>query len=781
MNTARGLRSAGRVIYGLILVAIGALLVLGGAWLIWLGGSFYYLPAGLLAALAGYNVLRGNWWTGAAIYGVLLAITLVWALFEAGLSGWALAPRVISPLVLGLPFLITALTSRIKADRQGGWLVAGTAAVLALAVWANAGFTPVKGRGAEAEAALPLQVDGDWQHFGNDQAGTHFSPLTAIYQGNVGKLKVAWTAPLGPMPQRPVAQVDATPLKVGDHLYVCTPFNEILSLEPESGKLRWKYQAPRSNEGLSVVRCRGVAYYAVPGASGLCARRIYSAVSDGASLIALDAETGAPCPGFGQGGRVDTLKGMKQRNPGYYSISSAPAVIRGKLVFGGAVADGQHVGEPSGVVRAYDAVSGKLAWAWDMDRPGQRSEPPEGEYYSSGTPNSWGPMSADEELGLVYVPTGNSTPDYWGGHRSAASNQYASSVVALDAATGEPRWSFQTTHYDLWDFDVASQPVLFTLQRPAGPVPALIQPTKRGELFVLDRRTGTPLFPVVERPAPQAGAVERISATQPWSPSFPSLMGPLLTERSMWGLSALDQLWCRIKFREARYEGSMTPPGLTPALLDPGYIGGSDWGSVAVDTRRQLAFALSNRTVNWIQLIPRSEPRARDAKSASAGDHGRFVAQEGTPYAADVHPFMSPLGVPCQAPPYGLVNAIDLTSGKMVWSRPVGLARDLGPDLSGKRQPIRSRLPLTIGTHTFGGPMSTATGLVFAGATLDRAFRAFDGETGKQLFEADLPGNGTATPMTYRGKDGRQYVVIVSEAPPTDGMVWGAVTAFALP
>ena len=774
MKSASWARIAGRTLYGLVLLAVGALLVLGGIKLAWLGGSLYYLPAGLLAGLAGLNLLRGRWWTGAAIYGVLLAVTLIWALFEAGLNGWALAPRVISPLVLGLPFLLAALFSPIRADRQGGYLVAGVAALLAVSVWAASGFSPVSAA-KYPEAAKAGEADGDWLHFGNDQGGTHFSPLAQIDKNNAAKLRLAWSAPLGPMPQKPLAQINATPLKVGDHLYVCTPFNDVIDFEPETGKVRWQFSASRSNSGISVVRCRGVAYYAVPGATGLCARRIYTAVSDGASLIALDAETGALCTGFGEGGRVDTLKGMKQRNLGYYTISSAPAVVRGKLVFGGAVADGQHVGEPSGVVRAYDAVTGKFAWAWDIDRPGQHGEPGPGEYYSSGTPNSWGPMSADEALGLVYVPTGNATPDYWGGHRSAESNHYASSVVALDAATGEPRWSFQTTHYDLWDFDVASQPVLFDLQLASGPVPALIQPTKRGELFVLDRRTGQPLFPVVERPAPQTGAVERISATQPWSEAFPHLMGPELTERSMWGISALDQLWCRIRFREARYEGALTPPGLTPALLDPGYIGGSDWGGVSVDTTRQLAFGLSNRTVNWIRLVPRSEPRARDAKAASAGDHGKFVAQEGTPFAADVHPFLSPLGVPCQAPPYGMINAIDLTSGKMVWSRPLGRARDLGPMRK------KSHLPFTIGTQNFGGAMSTASGLVFAGGSGDHAFRAFDGETGKLLFETDLPGNGTATPMSFRGTDGKQYVVIVSEAPAKDGKAYGAITAFAVP
>ncbi len=323
--------------------------------------------------------------------------------------------------------------------------------------------------------------------------------------------------------------------------------------------------------------------------------------------------------------------------------------------------------------------------------------------------------------------------------------------------------------------------MLFELKKDGQSIPAVIIPTKRGELFVLDRRTGKPLFPVVEKPAPQNGAVEKLSPTQPWSTAFPSLMGPPLTEQRMWGISALDQLLCRIKFKEARYEGSMTAPGTDWWIQDPGYVGGVDWGSASVDQARQLAFIVSSRMVNYNRLVPRTEPEARDARANVAGDHGRFVAQEGTPYAAQISPFLSPLGVPCQAPPYGMLNAIDLTTGKMVWERPLGTARDLGPDLSGKRQPIRSRLPFTIGTPNFGGTLNTASGLVFVGASSDHAFRAFDGETGKLLFEADLPGNGTASPMSFRGKDGKQYVAILSEAPPKDGMVYGAVTAFALP
>ncbi|MCX7864388.1 MAG: PQQ-binding-like beta-propeller repeat protein, partial [Novosphingobium sp.] len=499
-------------------------------------------------------------------------------------------------------------------------------------------------------------------------------------------------------------------------------------------------------------------------------------IGGGYALYALDAATGRLCEGFGQGGIVDLTARIRQRNSGYYRVTSPPTLVRGKLVVNAAVADGQHTGAPSGVIRAFDAVSGRLAWAWDVHRPGEHGEPDGDQPFSSGTPNSWAPTSADEELGLVYVPTGNATPDYWGGHRSAESNRFSSSIVALDAETGEVRWHFQTVHYDVWDYDVASQPVLFELRKDGRIFPALLQPTKRGQTFVLDRRTGAPLFPVEERPAPQRGAVERLPATQPWSPAMYDLAGPPLEESRMWGISALDQLWCRIRFRQARYEGQFTPPGLTPSIQDPGYTGGTNWGSFAVDTSRQLGFTLSNRFVTHVQLLPRDHPKARGLKASSTAFGGGLVPQEGTPFAADISFFVSPLGVPCQQPPHGLINAIDLSTGKLVWSRPLGSARDSGPLM------IPSRLPFTIGTMTFGGPMATAGGLVFVGGSQDHAFRAFDSETGEMLFEADLPGMAATRPMTFlSARDGRQYVVISSEAPARGSKAYGAVTAFALP
>ncbi|MCB2076648.1 MAG: membrane-bound PQQ-dependent dehydrogenase, glucose/quinate/shikimate family [Novosphingobium sp.] len=764
----------GRIVFGLVLAGIGLALAWGGVRLIGLGGSFYYLPAGLAALASGALVLTGRWRLGAAVYLVLFLVTLVWALIEAGLNGWALMPRVLSPFILGLPFVIAAAFGQWRGDRYLALGASGLVFLLFAGVWATSGYTPAQG-----DTAAPLQASGDapgdWPQFGNTPEGTFFSPLTDINRNTVGQLKVAWQIPLGPMPVMPIGQNQTVPLKVGDQLYFCNAFSDVFAADAETGKIRWEYRPKPDVSGLYTTKCRGVSYYEVPEASGTCAARIYTARTDG-KLVALDSRTGTACADFGEDGTVDLLKGIEQRNTGYYRVTSAPTVVRGKLVIGGAVADGQHVREPSGVVRAYDAVTGELAWAWDIDNPDNARGPAEGGSYTSGTPNVWGPMSADEELGMVYAPTGNATPDYWAGHRSEQSHVYGSSVVALDAETGEPRWHFQTVHYDVWDYDIASQPVLFELRKPgAEPVPALIQPTKRGQLFVLDRRTGEPLFPIEEKPAPQEGGVEKLSPTQPWSTGMPNLGGPLLSESKMWGLSALDQMWCRIAFRESRYDGEFTPPGATYSITDPGYTGGVNWGSAAIDTDRQLAFLLSNRLVTRVRLVPRADPSARDLKANSASNLGGLVPQEGTPYAADVGFFMSPLGVPCQQPPHGLINAVDLSTGKLVWSRPLGTARDTGP------MRIPSGLPITIGTMTFGGTMTTAGGLVFAGGSLDHAFRAFDSETGKLLFEADLPGSAATRPMTFRSdKDGRQYVVVASDAPYKDGKAYAAITAFAL-
>jgi quinoprotein glucose dehydrogenase len=440
-------------------------------------------------------------------------------------------------------------------------------------------------------------------------------------------------------------------------------------------------------------------------------------------------------------------------------VTSAPQVVRGKVVFGGWVTDGQFVGEPSGAIRAFDAVTGKLAWAWDMGRPEVTSLPQAGETYTAGTPNSWAPISADEELGLVYLPTGNATPDYVGVHRRPFDDKYSSSVVALDALTGEVRWSFQTTHHDTWDYDVPSQPTLVDL--PDGKK-ALLQPTKRGELFLLDRRTGEPLSSVEERRVPATDVPGEHSApTQPFSVGLPSFAGQPPDEKRMWGVTPFDQLWCRIKFREARYDGTLTPVGLErPSVVYPGYLGGMNWGGVSVDTDRDLIIVNSTHVLNYDQLISRQEADVlglRPFSESHHGDVGGPVAQMGTPYAASIRPFLSPLIVPCTEPPYGRLSAVDLKSRRIVWSESFGTAEDSGP------LAIGSHLPFRIGVPNIGGSVTTRSGVTFIGASQDRYLRAFETTTGRELWRQRLPAGGQATPMTYwSAPSGRQFVLIAA-------------------
>jgi quinoprotein glucose dehydrogenase len=477
----------------------------------------------------------------------------------------------------------------------------------------------------------------------------------------------------------------------------------------------------------------------------------------------LNARDGTRCPDFGDNGEVNLDVGMGDVEPGYYLVTSAPQIVRGKVVFGGWVTDGQYVGEPSGVIRAFDAITGKFAWAWDMGRPdpgvGAEAGPASGEAYTRGTPNSWAPISADEDLGLVYLPTGNATPDYVGSHRRPFDDAYSSSVVALDAQTGALRWSFQTTHHDLWDYDVPSQPTLIDL---ADGTPALLQATKRGELFLLDRRTGTPLAKVEERAAPATEVPGEHSApTQPFSVGMPSFAGPPPTELRMWGITPFDQLWCRIKFREARYEGTLTPVGIDrPTLVYPGYLGGMNWGSVAVDPDRQLAVVNSTQVLNYDQLLSRKTADAMGIKPFSASGHGNVggpVAQSGTPYAARIAPFLSPLVVPCTEPPYGMISAVDLNTRRLLWSRPFGTAEDSGPLLT------HSHLPFIMGVPNIGGAVTTRSGLTFIGASQDNFLRAFETTTGRELWRTRLPAGGQANPITYWSSSStRQFILIAA-------------------
>ena len=477
----------------------------------------------------------------------------------------------------------------------------------------------------------------------------------------------------------------------------------------------------------------------------LCAERIVTATTD-ARMIAVDKNTGQPCSDFGDEGQISLLAGMGEVKPYYYFVTSPPTLASGVLVVGGWVADNQETNEPSGVVRAYDPRTGELAWAWDMGREGDTSLPPQGETYTRGTPNVWSLTAADDELGLVYVPTGNATPDYFGGHRTEIMDKYASSIVAIDAKTGLTRWHFQTTHHDIWDYDVPSQPTLVDINLDGALRKVVIVPTKRGEVFVLDRVTGESLTEVSERPVPQTDLPdERSSATQPFSTGMPSFAHPTIREQDLIGITPFDQMACRTAFHQLRYEGPMTPPSVQGTLLYPGPAGGMNWGSVAVDEQRQL-LVVNNLHLPWqVKMIPREEDIARNEAQDTRRGYGIGGPQRGTPFAARVELFGSPFLLPCLKPPYGEIAVVDLTTQQVVWRRGFGF--------------------MNIGLPYSAGSFVTAGGLIFNAGVMDSRLRAISVDDGKLLWSTSLERASGGTPMSYVSpRTGKQYVLVLEPA-----------------
>jgi quinoprotein glucose dehydrogenase len=794
-----GLGAIAATALGAVFFLIGLVLIGGGGWLIFLKGSPYYLLAGLGLAVSGLLLFRRSL-MGLWIYLAVYVLTLLWAVWEVGLEGWPLVPRVIAPSVLLLLaiLLLPVLRPGPGAKRT---MIAALGAFALVAVfggvavgmanrWPAAQALP-DARLATPADATPLPVGADWGAYGGDYGARRYSPLTQIDAGNVKKLKRVWLAHTGDLPSAAAEGkygAETTPLKVGDTLYLCSAKNILIALDPVTGKQRWRHDPKVPDENIPyTAACRGVSYYAVPNAAPgqACATRIIEGTLD-ARLIAVDARTGRPCADFGQNGQVSTAVGFGDAAPGMLSITSAPTIVRGVVVVGHQVLDGQMRAAPSGAIQGFDAVTGALRWAWDMTRPDIDGLPPEGQTYTRGTPNMWTTASGDEALGLVYLPLGNSAVDYWSGMRSPPEKAFSTSLVALDVTTGKPRWSFQAVHNDVWDYDLGSQGTLVDFPADGGTVPAILLPGKQGDIHVLDRRTGAPLFPVIEKPVPGGGVEpEQRSPTQPFS-GFHTLRKRDLTERDMWGMSPIDQMICRIQFRQASYKGFYTPPETDRRWIEyPGYNGGSDWGGVAVDPRRGVIVANYNDMPNYNRLIPRKEADAKgwaprgDARGGSMkkGAEGAGDPQAGTPFAIDVNAgWRLPLtGLLCKTPPYGGIRAIDLKTGRTVWDRPFGSARRNGPF------GIPSMLPIEIGTPNNGGAVVTAGGVIFVAATTDNLIRAIDLKTGKTLWQDKLPAGGQATPMTYEA-GGKQYVVIMTgghhfmETPIGDEVI-----AYALP
>jgi len=618
--------------------------------------------------------------------------------------------------------------------------------------------------------------DTQWPYVGGDAGGQRWSPLADIRRDNVQHLKPAWTyrhgdfskgdAHLGP------TAFQATPLLVDGRLFFCTPYNRVVALDPASGRQLWRFDPKVNLEGVYSPVCRGVSYWrdarAVPGAA--CAERIYTGTVD-ARLIAIDARTGRRCEGFGRRGEIDLRQGLGSVQPAEYYMTSPPQVIRDRVITGAFVKDGQRTTAPGGALRAFDARTGELSWVWDPVPPGMKPVTAErlkaGITLTPGTPNVWALMSADPELGLVYAPTGNAAPDHYGGAERQGLDYYAASIVALDAETGALRWRFQTVHHDLWDYDVAAQPVLFTQRVGGKEIPALVAATKLGFVFVLDRRTGQPLFPVEERPVPQSTLPGEHSApTQPF-PVKPAPLHPLTLKREdLWGLSFWDRGRCQKAFDALDYQGVFTPPSLKGTLQYPGLGGGINWGSVSVDPQR-------NRLVVNLQAAPfviRAVPRKDYRGSSDVNDLVGLHPQQGTPWVTVREPFLSPLKTPCVPPPWGRLVALDLNSGDKLWERTLGNLHGMAP--FGEH--------FDTGTPNSGGSLQTGGGLVFIAATMDKYLRAFDADSGTELWRHELPYAAHATPMTYRA-GGRQYLVIGAGGHGALGTETGdAIVAFTL-
>ena len=743
-------------IFAIALFFIAALLVLGGLQLLVLGGSVYYIFAGLAVGCSAY-FLWNKRHLALLIYGIFFLLTVAWAFLESGTNLWALAPRILFFAGIGLIFLTPWVRKPLHEGFPPPLFSSTISRIIPILTVVITIFVFIEGTGYEVKEMSPrsqintVNTQTDWPSYGNTVKGTRYSPLDQINVTNASDLELAWTYRTGAG-----GAFKATPLMVGNLLYVCTGGNRVVAVDAENGALVWQFDPLIDPEHLAQARyfttgCRGVSYYAAPeGYEGDCPERILTNTTD-ARLIAIDAVSGERCLFFGDQGEVNLTIGMGNDPRIANFQTSPPGIVSGNVVVGGWVIDNRSVGPPSGVVRAFNAITGEFVWAWDMGRPGITSEPLRGEVYTRGTPNVWSLFSVDEELGLIYAPTGNETPDYFGGYRMDVSDEYASSIVAIEGATGNVRWSYQTVHHDIWDYDVPSQPTLIDLPNERGEkVKAVLQPTKRGEIFVLNRETGEPLFDIQELPVPKTGGVpeDYVASTQPFTMDLP-VWRMQLDETKMWGLTPLDQLWCRIEYRKMRYEGHFTVPGIGTILQNPGATGGFNWGSVSVDEVNNLMVVNPLYMANQLTLIPRDQL-----------PEGVVGSQLGTPYSHNTQRFMSPLHVPCMQPPYGTLGVVDLETKELLWQKPIGTAKHTGPTFFGTLN-LPTRLPLTVGTPQTGGTVTTAGGIIFSAGAFDNTVRATNLMNGEELWSHAIPFTAQGTPMTYLSPQGNQTLIVV--------------------
>lgn len=767
------------IAYSLILAISGIFFTYEGAELALAGGSLYYFIFGLLLLLAAFLHFKADVRASVVLAATFL-LTICWALWEVGLNYWGLFPRVLTPL--GFLIISLGVVAFLRPAPRFGSLGVLAAAVVTFLAFFGFSFKPFQEVIGERDPSFKIaQVSNapdNWAAYGRTVEGTRYGPFNQINRDNVRNLKIAWTYRTGrPLDPGGWASDQNTPLQIDNTIYSCTPQNVIHAIDATTGKNKWiSDPGVRPN---SVARCRGVSFFRDPDAAkgSQCADRIIATTID-ARLHEIDATTGARCTGFGENGFVNLSDRVGQSQNLLYYQTSAPLVARNLIVVGGWVSDNQHRGEPSGVIRAFDVRTGAVVWAWDLGNPQTTREPQDGQTYTLGTPNMWSHAAFDDKLGLIFLPLGNATPDYFSTGRPPHSESYNSALVALDIESGRERWKFQTVHTDLWDYDLPSQPALVDMPNDKGEmVPSVIQLTKRGQIFAFDRRTGQPITRVEEKPVPQTGHVsdELPSPTQPYSVGMPTIGGGALTEASAWGMTSFDQLWCRIDFRKRRYDGEFTLPGLTSRIQYPSAMGGMNWGSASYDPVNSRIFVNDIRIAGLNRLMLRDEFNEYVKTHKPTLDGHGVAAMEGTPYGEVTSHWMSPFGVPCSQPPFGTISAIDLKTRKVVWQGPADTAKNLGP------MGIALGLPMRMGSPTYAGTMTTAGGLVFFAGGQDNYLRAFDAETGQELWKGELPVGSSATPMTYVSPiDGKQYVLISAGGAAHSPTMGDYVIAFSL-
>ena len=785
-----------------IIAAVLALALLGGGiWLVALGGSAYYLLIGL--ALLVFTVLL--WRRSAAaiwLYAALMLITVIWGLWEASTDFWALVPRLDILGLLGCWLLVPAVTRDIPARLKAGKASLAATLVIAIAVLGYSIFNDpqeIDGSMAAAQPTQPQAVEGieaaDWPAYGRTQAGTRYSPLNEINESNVQNLQVAWTFHSGESKTENDSGEttnELTPIKIGANMYICTTHQVLVALDPASGKEKWRFDPKlKSDTSFQHLTCRGVAYYdqgdtnqfvksieSGSPASGDCPRKVFLPVNDG-RLFAINADNGSRCAGFANNGELDLKQMQPYPYPGGLEPTSPPVVTGTTVIIGGSVTDNLSVHEPSGAIRGYDVSTGRLKWIFDTGAADPNAIPSDGQTLVNNSPNAWAPLAYDAKTDVVYIPTGNPTPDIWGGNRTPVMERFASSIVALNGSTGHLIWSFQTTHHDLWDMDVPSQPTLADITSGAGdPIPAVYVPTKAGNLFVLDRRDGKPIVPVQEIsvPAGDAAPGDRVSPTQPRS-SLNLTPIQTLSDKDMWGATMFDQLVCRVIFKQLSYKGQYTPPSEQGTLVFPGNLGVFEWGGISVNTDRQVALMNPMALPFVSRLIPRGPNNPLWPKEGltgtGTGTEMGIQPQYGVPYGVEINAFLSPLGLPCKKPAWGYVAGVDMKTHQVVWRKRIGTIRD---SLKGIQLPA-----LKIGVPMLGGPISTAGNLMFIAGTQDNYLRAYNVTNGDLLWQARLPAGGQATPMTYES-NGKQYVVIMAGGHGSFGTKMGdSLIAYSLP